>query len=71
MPADTAVTIFGLDNPRLSQTLKGVLLKRKSELLINLTNAEDWPDFKERVGVIKGVQEAIDVCDEIEKNERN
>lgn len=70
MPADTSVTIFPLDHPRLSRTLKGKLEQRRIELMAQLANgnAEDWPDYKERVGAIRGLEQAIAIAAEIEKD---
>ena len=73
MAADTAVTIFPLDHPRLARTLVGKLEVRRVALMAQLANgnAEDWPDYKERVGVIRGLQEAIDIAKETEQDWEN
>ncbi len=64
------VEIFPLDHPRMARTLAGRLEKRRLELQAQLANgnAEDWPDYKERVGVIRGLQDAINIAGELEKD---
>ncbi len=74
MPADSSVTIFPLDHPRMARNLAGRLEQRRLELMAQLAqgNAEDWPDYKERVGTIRGLQNAIDIAAALEKDmERN
>ena len=74
MPADSSVAIFPLDHPRMARTFAGRLEKRRLELQTQLAqgNAEDWPDYKERVGVMRGLTEAIDIAKQLEQElERN
>jgi hypothetical protein len=74
MPAESTVAIYPLDHPRMARTLAGRIEKRRIELQAQLAsgNAADWPDYKERVGAIRGLQEAIDIAKEIEQDmERN
>lgn len=74
MPADSSLTIFPLDHPRMARTLAGRIAARKRDLEMQLMagNAEDWADYKQRIGVIRGLNEAIDIAGELEKElERN
>lgn len=70
VPAPTVRTI-GRDDPRLPQTLRGKLSARQTQLMTQLASgsAEDWPDYKHRAGVIRGLQEAMDICTEIEREQ--
>lgn len=64
--------IYALDHPQIARTLKERLAKRKHELgsAIVYGSAMDWADYKERIGVVKGIDEAIVICDQVEKEER-
>lgn len=33
-------------------------------------SAQDWGDYQRRVGVLEGIDEALHVCEDIEKAER-
>jgi hypothetical protein len=66
-----AVSFFAVDRPGASRTVRARLLKRQGELLGHLPGARSWDDFKERVGVIRGLGEAIDICETIDKEERS
>ncbi len=65
------VTVYGRDDPRMPATLRGRLMQRQNDLAAQLAkgNAEDWPDYKHRTGVIHGLQEAIDICVAIEREQ--
>lgn len=67
-----AFHLYALDHPQLARTLKGRLMKRKHELALQMADgyAQDFADYKHRAGVIAGISEAISMCDEIEKEER-
>lgn len=73
MPApQPAVELFALDHPLMARTLAARLKQRQGEVLAQLILSDDWPDFKERLGVFRGLQEAIDACLNFEKElERN
>ena len=64
-----ALRIFALDHPQIARTLRGKLKERQTALVIQVAtgSAEDWGDYKERVGVIKGFKEAIDLAEAIER----
>ncbi len=65
--AASAIQFFAPDHPALGRTLRGKLEKMKAEKLEDLLVSQDWPDFKQRKGVIDGLQEAITECVEAEK----
>jgi hypothetical protein len=61
----SALRIYAEDHPALSRRIRDKFTKRIEELAGQLAagNAETWEDYKERVGVIKGLMEAIAMCD--------
>lgn len=67
MPAGPAFQIHAADHPALARTLRGHLEKLVAEKTSQLGSAQDWPDFKERRGVIQGLTLAITECVEAEK----
>ena len=69
-PPDRGYSIFALDTPRNAKTIRSRLEKLKSEKIEGLVHAQDWPDYRRRVGVVEGLNEALRVCDEMEKAER-
>ncbi len=58
-----------MDTPRVARTIRGKLEKRKAELADFIVHGQimDWADYKRRVGVLEGIDEALRVCDDIEK----
>jgi len=71
--SESAFTLYALDNPALAHTLRAKLIKRRNELVGQLAGGyvQDWPDYKHRVGTIAGIDEAIGICEQIEKEERS
>ena len=67
---DRGFQVFALDNPQAARTIKAKLEKLNEEKIEQLTVAQDWSDYKRRVGVIEGLNEALRVCDELEQAER-
>jgi hypothetical protein len=63
--------LYAEDHPALARTLRAKLEKRQVELGGQLMagSAQDWPDYKQRLGVIRGLQEAIDLCADEEKSQ--
>lgn len=61
--------IFALDHPHVARTLYGRLKKRQEELVVQngIGLAEDFADYRHRAGVIHGLQEAIDLCEQTNK----
>lgn len=66
-----SVRFFIPDNATRARNLRNKLELRKAELSANIANglAQDWPDYKLRVGEIRGISEAIDLCIQAEKDE--
>lgn len=69
--ADRAVRLYAEDHPALARTLRAKLEKRQVELGGQLMagSVQDWPDYKQRLGVIRGLDEAIELCKAEEKSQ--
>ena len=67
-----ALSIFATESPYELRNLRTKIAARQSTLAGQLSSgcAQDWPDYRERVGVIKGLTEALQICDELQKRER-
>ncbi len=61
--------VFALDSPHAARTFRAKLEKRKRELESYILTGDvmDWADYRRRVGVIEGIDEALRVCDDLEK----
>ena len=72
-PQPSAVRFYSPDHPALAATIRARLEQRRKELLDHVLLAADWPDYTKRRGTIYGIDEAIRLCDEVEKelNERH
>lgn len=66
--APASIRVTASDHGRLPSTLRGRLERRAAELLDGLAYASDWADYRQRVGVINGIGEAIEICAQIEKD---
>lgn len=64
----TSIRVSITDHGRLPPTLCGRLEQRRAALVEGLSFASDWPDFKQRLGVIAGLKEALEICEQIEKD---
>jgi hypothetical protein len=65
----SGLNIYALDSPQAARTIKAKLEKRRTELegFIVAGEVADWPDYQRRVGVLQGIDEALRVCDDLEK----
>lgn len=66
----SAVRFYSPEHPALAHTVRGKLEVRRAKLSAEITDgfSSDWPDYRQRVGVIKGIDEAIQCCIETENN---
>ena len=64
------VHIFAADHPRQYRNLRQKLLELYKQQLESVLNAQDWADFRFRVGRIRGIGDAVNFCEELEKEER-
>jgi hypothetical protein len=64
-----AFNVYELDSPQVARTIKAKLTQRQAELIAFLAagTAKDWADYQRRVGVLEGIDEALRVCDDLEK----
>lgn len=69
--AGPALRLYAEDHPALARTLRAKLEKRRIELGAQIIagSVQDWPDFKQRYGVLLGLKEAIEICAEEEKSQ--
>ncbi len=63
-------SMFALDSPRDLRTIRAKIERLKADHIAMLASAQDWPDYKERKGVILGLELALHECDEMEQAER-
>lgn len=64
-----AVRLYAEDHPVLARSLRAKLLKTAAEYSQQVADgcAIDLPDYKYRVGVIRGLREAADLCEAEDK----
>lgn len=67
--ASSAVRLYAEDHPVLARRLRDKLEHAKAELLINLAAgyASDWADYKYRVGQVAGLDAAVKLAIETDK----
>jgi hypothetical protein len=67
-----AFRTFALDTPFTARTLHAKLEKQKDDLSAQVADgwAKDWADYNRRVGVIEGLEIAMSICVDVEKQER-
>ena len=67
-----AFRTFALDPPYAVRTLRKRLLERAQALGNQITGGycSDWADYKKRIGQLEGLTEAIGLCEEMEKEEK-
>lgn len=65
-----AVHFFAPEHPALAHTVRAKLETQRAKLVAEVADgfASDWPDYRQRVGIIKGIDEAIQCCIETENN---
>lgn len=62
------VRYYTSDHPQIHRTVRGALEKRRRELVEQIASgtAQDWGDYNKRTGVIRGIDEALQICIEAE-----
>jgi hypothetical protein len=63
----TSFALYPAEHPAIAATSVAQLKKERERLMENLLHAEDLPGFMYRKGEIRGIEKAIDVCENIEK----
>lgn len=63
------VRLYAADDQRLPRTVAARLMKHRADLVdaIAYGSALDWPDYQKRVGVLQGIDIALQVCEEATK----
>lgn len=66
--APSAVRFFAPEHPQVARTARAKIERDLSSLMTSVATgyAADWGDYKERVGVIKGLAQAIEICKQVE-----
>lgn len=64
----SSVSFFVPDTPKLTRNLRGKLSEERLKRIEQLVGAEDWPDFKQRLGAIRGLEIALKLCIETEQD---
>ena len=64
----TALRLYAEDHPHLTNKLSAKIRKRMAELSGHVASgiSADWPDYKHRTGVIAGLNEALELCEQTE-----
>jgi hypothetical protein len=72
MSQATAFRTFAIEPPYQVRSLRKLLEKQIADQSAQLAQgyAKDWGDYQKRVGIIKGMHEAMTMCEEMEKAER-
>ena len=67
-----AFRVYSMDAPQQPRTLKEKINRRRNELANYIVNGQvsDWADYRRRIGVIEGLEEAMVLCDEVEDEQR-
>ena len=66
-----AARLFAVDTPGAIRTIAQRISQRQTDLLNELPYASDWADYSKRRGVLFGLQEALQICTEIDEEERS
>lgn len=68
-PTPSAIRLFAPDHPALAVTVRARLEKERNSQIEQMATgyAQDWGDYKQRVGIVKGLDEAIQICLNVEQ----
>ncbi len=64
-----AIRFFVPDNPVQARTFHAKLVQQRHDAMVQLASgyAQDWPDYRKRVGFIEGLGVAIKLIEEAEE----
>jgi hypothetical protein len=67
-----AFRTFAIEPPHQVRSIRKMLMARIDDMSIQIASpyVKDWADYKERLGMIEGLKQALEFCDEMEKAER-
>jgi hypothetical protein len=68
--ADSAFRITAAEHPSIARTLRGKLETMRNQLVDTLANgyAQDWADYRHKVGIRIGLDHAIELCRDTEQD---
>lgn len=68
----SAVHLLAFEHPGLAQSLRGKLIKLRADYAVQLSenSAQGIEDYRHRTGVIRGIKEAIEICEQLEQDLR-
>ena len=67
----SAVRLFAADHPALTNTVRQRVTALRARLISECVGAaQDWPDFTQRRGVIIGLEHALRICDQADREYR-
>lgn len=66
----SAVHLLAFEHPGLATSLRGKLAQVKADYEYQLVGnyAQDFADYKYRTGIIRGLREAIEICEQVEQD---
>lgn len=69
---EAGFSVYALDHTQHARTIKKKLTEIRATHAANLVDglAQDWADYQRRVGRLEGIDEALHVCEDIERAER-
>lgn len=69
----SGLNIYALDSPQAARTIRAKLEKVRADKVGFIADGQvaDWADYQRRVGVLQGIDEALRVCDDLEKEAEN
>lgn len=67
--ATDAFRVYSTDHPNLPVTIGRRLEVERQRQLNDLRVSQTWETFKERCGIIAGIELAIQICSEAEKEQ--
>ena len=61
--------IYSLDHPQIARTARAHIVKRQQELSDQIVNGmvSSWEDYKQRVGHLQGLADALQIIDDLAK----
>ena len=64
--------LYALDHPESARTVSARVKKLRFERAEQIVDgfAKDWADYQRRLGVLDGLALALDICEDIEKEQR-
>jgi hypothetical protein len=66
-----AISYMVPDSPQALRRMQQRLMEERFRVIEQLCNADGWDDFKERLGKVRGLETAVQLCAEVEKEMRN